>query len=133
MNRKTAVGYPGIPVTEKPFGPAPLSPAIVAGGFVFVSGQVGMDPKTGKVVGPDLAAQTRQTLRNMQAILEGQGLSMDDLVKVNVFLTDVAHFAPMNAVYREFFTEPYPARSTVGIRLANDDLLVEIEGIAHRP
>lgn len=130
MNSKRAVGYPGIPVTEKRFGPAPLSPAIVAGSLLFISGQVGMDPATGKVVGPDIAGQTRQTLANMRAILHGQGLNMDDLVKVNVFLTDAANFAAMNAVYREFFTEPYPARSTVGIRLANDDLLVEIEGVA---
>jgi 2-iminobutanoate/2-iminopropanoate deaminase len=130
VNHKKAVGYPGIPVDEKRFGPAPLSPAIVAGSLLFISGQVGMDPTTGKVVASDVAGQTRQTLANMKAILQGQGLAMDDLVKVNVFLTDVADFAAMNAVYREFFTEPYPARSTVGIRLANEALLVEIEGVA---
>jgi 2-iminobutanoate/2-iminopropanoate deaminase len=124
------IGYAGIPLSAKPFGPGPLSPAVAAGPFLFISGQVGIDPITGKVAGSDAKSQTRQTLLNMQTLLESAGLAMDDVVKTNVFLTRVSDFEAMNEVYREFLAAPYPARSSVVIALANPDLLVEIEGIA---
>ncbi len=130
---KQRVNYPGLSPSERPMGPAPLSPALRVGPFVFVSGQVGLHPKDGHLVGTDIASQTRQTLENFRALIEAAGLSMADVVKTNVFLTDVAHFGAMNAVYREYFPEPFPVRSTVGIQLGNPDLLVEIEGMAFRP
>jgi 2-iminobutanoate/2-iminopropanoate deaminase len=127
---RTPIGYPGIPLSAKPFGPAPLSPAVAAGPFLFISGQVGIDPVTGKVAGSDVKSQTRQTLLNMQTLLEAAGLTMEDVVKTNVFLTQASNFEAMNEIYREFLAAPYPARSSVVIALANPDLLVEIEGIA---
>jgi 2-iminobutanoate/2-iminopropanoate deaminase len=129
---KTVIAHPGVPPSARPFGSAPLSAALAAGPFVFVSGQVGIDPLTGKVAGGDVQSQTRQTLRNMAALLQAGGLSMADVVKTTVFLTRIGDFDAMNQVYREFFAEPYPTRSTVGIALANPELLVEIEGIALR-
>lgn len=129
---KVVISHPSVPASAKPFGPAPLSPALSAGPFVFISGQVGIDPTNGKVVGPDVRAQTRQTLQNMAALLQAAGLTMTDVVKTTVFLTRASDFGAMNDVYREFFAEPYPTRSTVGIALANPELLVEIEGIALR-
>ena len=127
---KTRIQYPGLDAAARPMGPAPLSPALMAGNMLFVSGQVGIDPMTGTVVGPDIESQTRQTLENLKALVEAAGLTLDDVVKTNVFVTDVGNFPAMNAVYRQYFAEPFPARSTVGIALANSDLLVEIEAIA---
>jgi len=129
---KTVVNYPRIAALAKPMGPAPLSAALKVGPFVFISGQVGLDPASGALVGTDVKTQTLQTLRNFQSLVEAAGLTMADVVKTNVFLTDTADFAAMNEVYREFFPQPFPVRSTVGIKLANPDLLVEIEGMAMR-
>jgi 2-iminobutanoate/2-iminopropanoate deaminase len=130
---KELVNYPGLSPSDKPMGPAPLSPALKVGPFVFVSGQVALHPSNGHLVGTDITTQMRQTLENFRSLIEAAGLTMADVVKTNVFLTDVAHFGAMNEVYREFFPEPFPVRSTVGIRLGNPDLLVEIEGMAYRP
>jgi 2-iminobutanoate/2-iminopropanoate deaminase len=108
----------------------PFSLGIKANGFVFTAGQVGTDPKTGQLAGPDVASQTRQTIANLKAILEAGGSSLDKLVKTTVFLADLRLFDEMNAVYRELIPEPRPGRSTVEAKLARPDLLVEIEGIA---
>jgi 2-iminobutanoate/2-iminopropanoate deaminase len=113
-------------------GPAPLSAAIDANGLIFVSGQVAIDPRTGTVVGADVAGQTRQIFRNMQELLDAAGLGLDHLVKTTAFLADLTRFAEMNAVYEEVLSAPYPARSTVGVTLNDPRLLVEIEGIAVR-
>ena len=111
-------------------GPAlPFSAGIKANGFIFTAGQVGTDPRTGGVAGPDVASQTRQALSNLGAILEAGGSSLDRLVKTTVFLADMRLFEEMNAVYRELVPEPRPSRSTVEARLARPELLVEIEGI----
>ena len=107
----------------------PFSAGIKANGFVFASGQVGADPRTGQVAGPDVAAQTRQAIENLRAVLEAGGSSLDRLVKTTVFLADLRLFEAMNAVYRELIPEPRPGRSTVEARLARPELLVEIEGI----
>ena len=108
----------------------PFSAAIKANGFIFTAGQVGTDPRTGQVAGPDVGSQTRQTIRNVQAILEAGGSSLDRLVKTTVFLADMRLFEEMNAAYRELIPEPRPGRSTVEARLARPELLVEIEAIA---
>ena len=111
-------------------GPAlPFSAGIKANGFIFTAGQVGTDPGTGAVAGPDVASQTRQALSNLRAILEAGGSSLHLLVKTTVFLADMRLFEEMNTVYREVVPEPRPSRSTVEARLARPELLVEIEGI----
>jgi 2-iminobutanoate/2-iminopropanoate deaminase len=107
----------------------PFSAGIRANGFVFTSGQVGTDPRTGQVAGPDVASQTRQVIENVRAVLEAGGSSLDQLVKTTVFLADMRLFEAMNAVYREMVPEPRPGRSTVEARLARPELLVEIEAI----
>lgn len=108
----------------------PFSVGIKANGFVFTAGQVGTDPQTGKVVGLDIVSQTRQTIANLQAVLEAGGSSLDRLVKTTVFLADLRTFDAMNEIYRELIPEPRPGRSTVEAKLARPEILVEIEGIA---
>jgi 2-iminobutanoate/2-iminopropanoate deaminase len=108
----------------------PYSPAIVANGMVFTAGQTGTDPATKKLVDGGIEAQTRQVLNNIKAVLEAAGTSLDNVVKTTVFLADMNDFAAMNAVYGEFFPEPYPARSTVQVARLPGDALVEIETIA---
>src|SRR5262245_4520517 len=110
---------------------APYSPVVVSGDRVYTAGQVAFD-ETGALVGDSMAEQARRTLENVRACLAATGCTMDDVVKVNAFLSDLAEFDAYNAVYREFFTEPYPARTTVQAGLP-PGLLVEIEAIARRP
>lgn len=111
---------------------SPYSPAIVSNGFVFVAGQVGIDPATGQAAS-DLETQTRQTLKNLQTVLSAAGCGLGDVVKTTAFLTKPEFFAAFNTIYREFFTEPFPARSTIICQLARADLLVEVEVIARLP
>ena len=116
-------------------GPKPgvlYSPAIVSGDFVFVAGQVGIDPATGQTA-IDLEGQVRQTLNNVGAVLQAAGCNFSDVVKTTAFLTKPEFFAPFNTLYQEFFPEPFPARSTIICQLARADLLVEVEVIARRP
>jgi 2-iminobutanoate/2-iminopropanoate deaminase len=116
--------------SDAPSPSLPFSAGIRANGFVFTSGQVGTDPHTNQLAGPDVASQTRQTIANLQAILEAGGSSLAQLVKTTVFLADLRLFDQMNAVYRELIPEPRPGRSTIEAKLARPDILVEIEGIA---
>jgi 2-iminobutanoate/2-iminopropanoate deaminase len=117
--------------TEKaPAAIGPYSQAIVANGFVFVSGQIPLDPKTGQIVSSDIQAQTRQCLDNLQAILKASGTSMDKLVKVTVFAKDLNDFQAINQVYSEYFKENPPARSFVEVSRLPRDAAIEIEGIA---
>jgi 2-iminobutanoate/2-iminopropanoate deaminase len=103
-----------------------------AGSFVFVSGQGGLDMETGDVVGPDLESQTIRTIENIRLVLEAAGLSLEDVVKVNVYLSDRSHYSAFNEVYGRFFQSPYPSRTTVYTDL-NYDLLVEMDAIAIVP
>jgi 2-iminobutanoate/2-iminopropanoate deaminase len=121
---KEVITVPGAPAPSLPF-----SAGIRANGFVFTAGQVGADRSTGRLAGPDVASQTRQTIANLQAILEAGGSSLAQLVKTTVFLADLRTFDEMNAVYRELIPEPRPGRSTVEARLARPEILVEIEGV----
>lgn len=116
--------------TEKaPGAIGPYSQAVEVGNLVFTSGQIPLDPATGTM--PEgIEAQTRQSLTNVKNILEAAGLSLDDVVKTTVFLADMSLFAPMNAVYAEFFQAPYPARSAVAVREIPKGALVEVETIA---
>ncbi len=110
----------------------PYSHAVAAGELVYLSGQTPLDPKTGKLVTGDVGAQTAQCFENLTNVLAAAGLTLDDVVKVNVFLTDIGDFAAMNAVYATKFAAPYPARSTVGVAALPLGARVEIEMIARR-
>jgi 2-iminobutanoate/2-iminopropanoate deaminase len=110
----------------------PYSAAIRVGTFTYCSGQTPIDPATGELVEGCVGCQTRQVLTNLSAVLEADGLTLNDVVKTTVFLTDMADFAKMNGVYAEFFVEPFPARSTVAVAGLPKDARVEIEAIAMR-
>jgi 2-iminobutanoate/2-iminopropanoate deaminase len=114
------------PNAPQPKGP--YSPAIVADGFVFVAGQACVNPKTNEFEFGDIQSETRQTLQNIRAILEAAGSSLKDVVRVGVFLADLNDFTAMNEVYKEFFPEDQPARTTVGTQLRK--IKVEIDCIA---
>jgi 2-iminobutanoate/2-iminopropanoate deaminase len=111
----------------------PYSPAVRAGDFIFVSGQVPVDPATGQLLNSDIATETRQVLHNIKAILEGCGATMADVVKCGVFLLEAGEFAAMNAVYAEFFRDAKPARTTVVAGFAVPGLRVEIDAVAYKP
>lgn len=111
---------------------SPYSPAIVSGDFVFVAGQVGVDPATGQTAS-GFEAQARQTLNNLRTVLNAAGCDFGDVVKTTAFLTQTEFFAAFNTIYREFFTEPFPARSTIICQLVSADLLVEVEAVARQP
>lgn len=120
--------------TEKaPAAIGPYSQAVDSGaGIVFVSGQLPIDPATGSFPDGGVKEQTRQSLLNASAILKAAGLSLKDVVKTTVFLSDMADFAAMNEVYAQFFQAPFPARSAVAVKTLPKNALVEIEFIAAR-
>src|SRR5215469_15582374 len=106
------------------------SQAIVSEGFVFVSGQGAVNPATNEMEGDDVRSQTRQVLRNIRGILEAAGSSLQDVVKLGVFLADINDFAAMNEVFREFFPEDPPARTTVSCVLPKPTMKIEIDCVA---
>ena len=108
----------------------PYSQGNVAGGFVFTAGQIALDPAGNLVGDGQIAAETRQVLTNLRAVLQAAGADLDTVVKTTVFLADMADFAAMNAVYAEFFAAPFPARSTVQAAGLPKGVRVEIEAIA---
>ena len=110
----------------------PYSQAIEADGWIFVSGQIPVDPATGAFAGESIEEQSRQSLENIKAILEAAGFSMANVVKTNVSLADMNDFAAMNAIYAEYFAEPYPARAAVQVAKLPKGARVEIEAIARR-
>ncbi len=118
-------------LTER--GPKPIGPysqAVRTNGFLYVSGQVALDPKSGEMTGADIRQQTQQVLENLKGILEAAGSNLHHVVKTTVFLKDMNEFAAMNEVYGNFFTSAPPARSTVQVSRLPKDALVEIEVIA---
>ena len=120
---------PGAPAPRGPY-----SPAVRAGDFIFVSGQVPIDPISGQVVSGDVKAETRRVLENIRINLEGCGAGMADVVKCQVFLADIKDFAAMNEVYTEFFGDSKPSRTTVqagALPLAGSK--VEIDAVAYKP
>ncbi len=114
-----------------PFQGAPYNQAVIAGGLVFVAGQLGLVPGKGEMVGPGIAEQTEQVLTNLTAILAAAGSGIDKLVKTTVFLVDLGDFAEMNEVYARHVGDRPPARSTVEISALPSGARVEIEAVAH--
>lgn len=115
----------------RPIGP--YSAAVRFGNLVFCSGQTGIDPQTGELVSNRVADQTRQTLTNLRSVLEAAGCSLSDVLKTTVFLKDMNDFSTMNGIYAEFFTDNFPARSTIQVAGLPKGALVEIEAIAVIP
>ena len=108
----------------------PYSQGMKVGDFIFFSGQIPIDPKTG-VMPEGIEAQTRQSLENVKGLLESQGLGFGDVIKTTVFLDSMDDFATMNGIYAEYFVEPYPARSAVEVAKLPKGALIEVEVIAH--
>ena len=119
-----------ISTPNAPAAVGPYSQAVVTNGMVFTAGQLGLVPETGQMIDGDVAAQTRQVLENLKAVLEAAGSSLDSIVKTTVFLQNMDDFAAMNGVYSQFFTAPFPARSTVEVAKLPKNGLVEIECVA---
>ncbi|MCQ2134428.1 MAG: RidA family protein [Bacteroidales bacterium] len=119
-----------IATDKAPAAIGPYSQAINEGGLVFVSGQIPIDPATGAFVEGGITEQTTQSLTNLRNILAEAGTDLSHVMKTTVFLADIADFAAMNAVYAQFFTAPYPARSAVAVKDLPKGALVEIECIA---
>ena len=117
---------------KAPKAVGPYSQAIEAGGFVFASGQLPIDPATNQFAEGGVKEQTRQSLTNARNVLESAGLGLSNVVKTTVFLSDMENFAAMNEVYAEFFKEPYPARSAFAVKTRPKGALVEVECIAAR-
>ena len=127
-SRREVVTCPNAP---KAIGP--YSVAIATSCLVFVSGQLGIDPASGAIVEGGIQSQTRTALNNLKSVLESAGSSLDQVVKTTVFLTDIAQFAEMNAVYAEFFTSDFPARSAIQVAALPKAGIVEVEAIAVLP
>ena len=107
----------------------PFSAGVQAGGFVFLSGQIALDPASGKLIAGDVSAQTEQILRNIGAVLDASGKQFADVVKTAVFLVDMRDFSAMNGVYSRFFTAPFPARTTIAVAGLPFGAAVEIEAL----
>ena len=117
--------------TEKaPRAIGPYSQAVQAGNFLFLSGQIPLDPKTGELVKGDIRQQTKQVLENIKGVLESQKLGMENVVKVTLFLKDIGNFNQVNEVYATYFQFSFPARSTVEVAKLPRDAEIEIEAIA---
>ena len=108
----------------------PYSQGIIAGGFVYCAGQGGIDPASGQIVAGGVEAETRQVWNNLKAVLEAAGSSLANVVKVNVYMTDLGQFSQMNAIYAEYFPDTKPARTTVQVAALPRNLLVEIDCVA---
>ena len=119
-----------ISTNKAPAAIGPYSQAIQVGNLLYTSGQIPINPATGVLVEGGIKEQTRQSLNNVKAILEEADLTMGNVVKTTVFMADMNDFAQMNAVYAEFFSEPYPARSAVAVKSWPKGAMVEIEVIA---
>lgn len=118
---------PGLPTPKGPY-----TPAVRAGDFIFLSGQVPVDPATDKMSPGDIKHEARLALNNMKRLLEGVGSSMAEVVKIGMFIADAADFAPMNEIYIEFFGESKPARTTVVCKFMSD-IKIEIDCVAYSP
>ncbi len=128
MNNRRVISAPAAPAAGGPY-----SHAIVANGFVFTAGQVGLDPATGQLAEGGIEAQARQALQNVKSVLESAGTNLDNAVKVNVYLKNMDDFAAMNEVYATFFYQNPPARTTVEVARLPIGALIEVEAVALVP
>lgn len=119
-----------ISTKNAPAALGPYSQAVKGGEFIFISGQIPIDPSTGKLVADDIKSQTRQSLENIKVILEAAGSSLAKVIKVSVFLSDMDDFQKMNEIYRQYFPDNFPARSSVKVSELPMNAKVEIEAIA---
>jgi 2-iminobutanoate/2-iminopropanoate deaminase len=119
-----------IVTAQAPSAIGPYSQGIRAGGLIFVSGQIPIDPATGEIVSSSIAAQTERVLQNLRAVLEASGATLDDVVKTTVYLTNLGDFAAVNEIYGRSFRSPFPARATVQVAALPRGALVEIDAIA---
>jgi 2-iminobutanoate/2-iminopropanoate deaminase len=119
-----------ITTQDAPAAIGPYSQAVRAGGLVFVSGQIPVDPATGQIVVGDISAQTERVMKSLGAVLAAAGLGFDDIVRTTIYLVELGHFAIVNDVYSRFFRTPYPARSTVQVAALPRGVAVEIDAIA---
>ncbi|WP_247004737.1 Rid family detoxifying hydrolase [Halosolutus gelatinilyticus] len=119
-----------VSTADAPPSIGPFSQGLVDDGRVYVSGQGPIDPETGEIVGDDIAAETHRAMKNIGAVLEAAGSSLDDVVKATVFVQDMENYDAINDVYEEYLSEPYPARSAVQVEDLPVDIGVEIEVIA---
>jgi reactive intermediate/imine deaminase len=108
----------------------PYSQAVRAGDTLYLSGQIPLDPATGELVGGDIAEQTRRVFENLKAVLAAGGASFRDVVRVGIYLTDLGNFTAVNDVMKQYFAEPYPARSTIGVAALPRGAAVEIDVVA---
>ena len=120
-----------ISTDRAPAAIGPYSQAVRAGAFLFCSGQIPLEPASGEMVSGEIEAQTRQVLENLKAVVEAAGASLDDVVKVTVYLADLADFAVVNAVYEEYFGEAKPARATIQAAALPRGALIEADCIAY--
>lgn len=119
-----------IETSEAPAPIGPYSQAVKAGSLLFVSGQIALDPKTGNLVGENIAAETRQVMENLSAVLKAAGARFDQVVKTTIFLSDMALFPQVNEIYGSYFQSDYPARETVAVKELPRSVNVEISLIA---
>jgi 2-iminobutanoate/2-iminopropanoate deaminase len=125
MNKKI------IETAEAPQPIGPYSQAVSAGGFLFLSGQIPINPQTGELIVAEVKTQTRQVLKNIQAVLSAAGVTFQSVVKTTLFLKNMDDFPAVNEIYNEFFGKSLPARSTVEVGRLPKDVLIEIDCIAH--
>jgi 2-iminobutanoate/2-iminopropanoate deaminase len=113
------------PELTPPVGP--FSQAIEVGGFIYFSGQVGQDPATGKLVAGGIAAETERVFQNLSAVLKAAGKSFDDVARAGVYLTSISDFGAMNGIYAKYFSQPFPARTTIGVAALPLGACVEVD------
>lgn len=122
-----------VSTSEAPGGSGPFSQAIIEDGKIYTAGQGGVDPETGEIVDGGIAPETEQVLQNIEKILEAAGASLNDVIKVNIYLTNIEDYDELNEAYGEFFDDPYPARSVVEVSDLPIDIRVEVETVARVP
>ncbi|HVT33586.1 MAG TPA: RidA family protein [Rhodanobacteraceae bacterium] len=119
-----------IRTSNAPQAIGPYSQAVRAGNALYLSGQIPLDPATGEIVGGDIAAQARRVFDNLKAVLDAGGASFADVVRVGIYLADLGDFAAVNEVMKQYFSEPYPARSTIGVSALPRGAAIEVDAIA---
>jgi len=122
-----------VSTNEAPAAIGPYSQPVRSGRFLFCSGQIPLDPKSGQIVSGDIAAQTRRVLDNIAAVLRAESLTFDNVVKTTIFLTNLGDFQKVNEIYGSYFEQPYPTRATVQVARLPRDARVEIDAIAAYP